>query len=209
MPRATCRCGQVLSVPVDGPERVICPKCSARIRVRKSTPRLGTDDGFVRFSCTCGRRLKVRVIAGAPLPQAGKCPDCGETVPVPEDAMVKPSSSAALRSVPAPVFETPTEELNSADLAALEQWAQAHVSRVAPVAGENGQRAEAATTDHPAPARAPAPVPEPPQPASPSGRRPGTTMKVEAGLRVCPRCGRPIHMGADTCRECGAHVPRR
>ena len=118
MPRATCRCGQVLSVPVDGPERVICPKCSARIRVRKSTPRLGTDDGFVRFSCTCGRRLKVRVIAGAPLPQAGKCPDCGETVPVPEDAMVKPSSSAALRSVPAPVFETPTEELNSADLAA-------------------------------------------------------------------------------------------
>ena len=35
MPRATCRCGQVLSVPVNGPERVICPKCSARIRVRR------------------------------------------------------------------------------------------------------------------------------------------------------------------------------
>ena len=34
-------------------------------------------------------------------------------------------------------------------------------------------------------------------------------VKVEAGLRVCPRCGRPVHLGAESCRHCGAHVPRR
>jgi hypothetical protein len=209
MPRATCRCGQKLSVPVDGPDRVICPKCSARIRVRKSTPKLGTDDGFVRFSCPCGQRLKVRVIAGLPLPQAGKCPECGATVPVPEDALVKPSSSAVLRSVPAPVFETPTEELNAADLAALESWAQSHLAKAAQAGvvsesnGQDGPGSESLTTDHPGNT----PVPEAPPP--PPARRPGTTVKVEAGLRVCPRCGRPIHLGADNCRECGAHVPRR
>jgi ribosomal protein L40E len=35
------------------------------------------------------------------------------------------------------------------------------------------------------------------------------SMKAEAGLRVCPRCGRPVHLGAVSCRECGTHVPRR
>src|SRR5947209_3916248 len=154
MPRATCRCGQKLSVPIDGPDRVICPKCSARIRVRKSTPKLGTDDGFVRFSCTCGRRLKVRVIAGAPLPQAEKCPDCGETVPVPDDAPVKPSSSAVVKSVPAPVLETPTEELDAAELAALESWAQAHLEKASKAdavsaANGRGQGSESVTGDHP------------------------------------------------------------
>jgi hypothetical protein len=36
-----------------------------------------------------------------------------------------------------------------------------------------------------------------------------STVKAEAGLRVCPRCGRPVHLGAIACRECGTHVPKR
>ncbi len=39
MPRATCRCGQKLTLPVNGPDRVICPKCSAKIRVRQDAPK--------------------------------------------------------------------------------------------------------------------------------------------------------------------------
>jgi hypothetical protein len=34
-------------------------------------------------------------------------------------------------------------------------------------------------------------------------------LKVEAGLRVCPRCGRPVHLSAEVCRQCGASVPKR
>jgi hypothetical protein len=34
-------------------------------------------------------------------------------------------------------------------------------------------------------------------------------VRAEAGLRVCPRCGRPVHLGAVACRECGTHVPKR
>ena len=121
MPRATCRCGQVLSVPVDGPERVVCPTCSAKIRVRRATPKLGKGDGFIRFFCPCGRKLKVRVVAGAPMPTAGKCPDCGEVVPVPEEEP-KPSSSAEVRASSTPNYETPTEELSTVDMEALEAW---------------------------------------------------------------------------------------
>ena len=37
----------------------------------------------------------------------------------------------------------------------------------------------------------------------------GPPRTVEKGLRVCPQCGKPIHMGADACRTCGISVPRR
>ena len=34
-------------------------------------------------------------------------------------------------------------------------------------------------------------------------------MKMEAGLRVCPRCGKPLHMSATVCRSCGEPVAKR
>jgi predicted RNA-binding Zn-ribbon protein involved in translation (DUF1610 family) len=154
MPKATCRCGHTLSVPVGGPERIVCPKCSAKIRVRRA------GDGYVRFSCPCGQRLKVRAVEGEGLPQAGKCPECGRVVPVP--------SSSSNPNLPSTHPEARTAELDEADVAMLETWSRGHLSRT----------------------------------AAPS-------MKAEAGLRVCPRCGRPVHLGATTCRECGTHVPRR
>jgi hypothetical protein len=39
--------------------------------------------------------------------------------------------------------------------------------------------------------------------------RPHPGGRIEAGLRVCPRCGKPVHMAATACGECGAAVPRR
>src|SRR6516225_1388802 len=100
MARVTCRCGEVLKVKSGGPERIDCPRCGARIRLRRrssaSTPASlqgvsETEDGYIRFVCPCGRRLKVRA---ADRPEAGKCPDCGRVVPVPESAWSDAASVA-------------------------------------------------------------------------------------------------------------------
>ena len=36
-----------------------------------------------------------------------------------------------------------------------------------------------------------------------------SVVKFETGLRVCPRCKKPLHLSADNCRECGMPVPRQ
>ncbi|MBX6313848.1 MAG: hypothetical protein IRY99_13170 [Isosphaeraceae bacterium] len=169
MPRATCRCGQLLIAPDEGSARVICPRCGARVRIRRKRPG-STDegDGYIRFSCPCGRRLKVSAVDR---PAFGKCPDCGRVVPVPERSTPLPPSHP----------ESPTEELCDADLALLDRWASGHLARAD--ASEEAAETEA--------------IPTP------------TRTRSEVGLRVCPGCGRPVHLGASTCRECGTPVPRR
>lgn len=221
MPRATCRCGQKLSIPINGPERVICPKCSARIRVRRSASEEGgagqPADGFVRFSCSCGRRLKVRVIPGGPPPQAGRCPDCGRIVPVPT-AVGSGSGSLTLKSYGP---ETPTEDMNVVEQAEIDRWARrfqpvpaaevstasASVPFLTGPRSPNGQAGLPYPSDHDAPLPLPGPD-NAPLPALPS-EPPPAPIKSEAGLRICGRCGRPLHLSATTCRECGAPAPKR
>jgi DNA-directed RNA polymerase subunit RPC12/RpoP len=173
MPRVTCRCGQKLSVPVNGPERVICPKCQSRIRVRRDAPETaeGAHDGFIRFACDCGRRLKVRATPDDPTPQAGRCPDCGRLVPV-------PTTGSGLRTNDP---EARTEELDAADIAALDRWSGTWSGQRPPK--PPGEGANTRVSAHPE--------------------------RSEAGLRVCPRCGRPVHLSAVTCRDCGSPVPKR
>lgn len=169
MARAICRCGQALPSPAAGSERVVCPKCGARVRIRQAAPAAGggdpagSGDGFIRFFCPCGRRLKV---SAANPPSNGKCPDCGTIVPVPRGNAGPPPGHP----------DAHTEELSAEDLATLEAWS----ARIA--GGIPSSTADFAV--HPA------------------GR-------VEAGFRVCPRCGKPIHMGASACRACGTVVPKR
>lgn len=170
MARAICRCGQELPSPPAGSERVVCPKCGARVRIRKATAAPAADpgassDGFIRFFCPCGRRLKVP--SNNPPPN-GKCPDCGRTVPVPRGNAGLPPGHP----------EAPTEELDATDLADLDAWSSRITSGTPSTA-----------TDFPVRSDAP--------------------RRVEAGLRVCPRCGRPIHMGSTACRGCGTVVPKR
>ena len=172
MPRATCRCGQVLKVPDDGTDRLICTNCGAKIRVRRDKPRVSAhpvDDGFVRFECPCGRRLKVPVSGS---PTHGKCPDCGRVVPVPMiNGMAQGAPKAGLHLNDP---ERQTDELTPDQLGQLQGWTQAHLTRG--TAGGGGGSSGKAT---------------------------------EAGMRVCPKCGRPIHLGADTCRGCGTVVPKK
>jgi predicted RNA-binding Zn-ribbon protein involved in translation (DUF1610 family) len=176
MPRATCRCGQELNIPDESTDRVVCPRCGSKVKVRLAggnTTRPGAggaggggagprvEDGLLRFLCPCGRRLKV---SATNPPSHGKCPDCARIVPVPAESLIPVSSLNAQDP------EYPTEELSTTDVANLERWAAPHLERDTPL-------------------RVPT--------------------RVEAGLRVCPQCGKPVHLGADTCRTCGVAVPRR
>jgi hypothetical protein len=174
MPKATCQCGQVLKIPKEGPDRIVCPNCKANIRIRRGGLQGLPPDGYIRFSCPCGRRLKV--LADRP-PKTGQCPDCGRIVPVPSKAEVMAKSS----SDP----ETPTGELSAAERAQLEAWIRRHGKRGQPGLPQNRNASSTAI-----------------QPAPPTGR-------VEAGLRICPRCGKPVHLGAKACPECGTPVPKR
>ena len=170
MPKATCRCGKILELPKDGTDRVVCPHCSAKIRIRRA-PKSELFDGFIRFDCPCGRRLKVR--ESNPMQNSGKCPDCGRVVPVPK---LTPFGNLKSSSP----IESPTDELDAVDHSALDEWSTKHR------AGNGAKRAAAMA---------------PPRQAS--------STKSEAGLRVCTRCGRPLHLSAVACRECGAPAPRR
>ncbi len=168
MARANCRCGESLEIPRGGVDHVICPRCEARVRIiRKPKPSAATEapsgDGYLRFSCPCGRRLKVNA---ADRPTHGKCPDCGRVVPVPADVAASFASAQA---------ESPTEEMSAVDAAALEAWAQGHLGP------KSTTEMAAADRDR----------------------------RAESSFRVCPRCGKPIHLGADACRNCGTSVPKR
>ena len=172
MAKATCRCGQPLSVPDNGDGRVVCPKCGAKVRVR--TPEGSgalpvSGDGFLRFACPCGRRLKVQ--ANDP-PTHGKCPDCGRIVPVPG-----PNSGPEQR----------TDELTVEEAQYLEQWSAEHRTKGT---------------------RVPSNVPPGPD-APPSVHPQSPAERIEAGLRLCPKCARPLHLGSELCRHCGTSVPRR
>ena len=98
----------------------------------------------------------------------------------PECGRVVPvPSDAATFTTP----EAPTAEMPAVDQARLDAWTRKHRG------GAGSVTAEA--------------------PAFTAVTQSSLPHKNEAGLRVCPQCGKPIHMGADTCRTCGIVVPRR
>ena len=151
MSRVTCRCGEVINVKADaGPERVDCPKCGARIRLRRrssASSLIGgvseSDDGFIRFLCPCGRRLKVRAAGGQ---QAGKCPDCGRLVPVPGSPGATGVALSSARIDP----DARTADLDPDDIARLEEWSTRHTGR-APGGGGTTTRRPACRTSRSGP----------------------------------------------------------
>jgi hypothetical protein len=200
MPRVTCRCGEKLDVQPGGPERINCPKCGAKIRLRRASaqsPGGELGDGFLRFLCPCGRRLKVSAIDR---PVAGKCPDCGRVVPVPTASQVSATAAAASKQTAHTDMEARTEELDAADLAQLAEWSSRYADNPRPSHApiSTSPDIESIKTGDDAEIGFVAPVPAP-----------ASAVKFEAGLRICPRCKKPVHLGAATCRECGTPVPRQ
>jgi hypothetical protein len=199
MARVTCRCGETLKRTTGDPDRLTCPRCGAKIRVRRSpsqrpeTAKL--QDGYMRFHCPCGRRLKVRINER---PQAGKCPDCGRIVPIPESVReTAADESAGPRAGISTHAMARTQDMDAADLEHLERWASRYHAALSP----NRQLGAQSTASHPADnANAPTGMGE---------NAPPPAMKMEAGLRVCPRCGKPLHISATVCRSCGEPVPKR
>lgn len=201
MPRVSCRCGEKLKVQPDGPDRIDCPKCGAKIRLRRAVrpPVLeGTGDGFMRFRCPCGRRLKV---SRAESPVVGKCPDCGRVVPVPT-AVRAPASAIPPRPGSQNDPNARTEELDGEDVAQLQAWS----ARCALKPGHPHHQSPSTTHLNAVAVNA-----EPDTNLGFLTVRPssGSAVKFEAGLRVCPRCKKPVHLGAAICRECGTPVPRQ
>jgi hypothetical protein len=190
MARVTCRCGEQINVQANGPDRIDCPRCGAHIRLRRSEVQAKDAgqmaDGYHRFYCPCGRRLKVPVQGR---PEAGKCPDCGRVVPVPASALLATGSTG--NTSPADP-EARTEELNTDDLARLERWAARHLSLSTRREDPNARAANGGEA------------------SAQQGLGAGlpSVVKFEAGLRVCPRCRKPVHLGVSHCRECGNPVPR-
>jgi predicted RNA-binding Zn-ribbon protein involved in translation (DUF1610 family) len=199
MARVTCRCGETLMVTSGDPDRLTCPRCGAKIRVRRSPSQrpeaIESEDGYVRFNCSCGRRLKVR---GDERPEAGKCPDCGRIVPVPESAWKEAAgASPDLRGQGQTHPAARTEDMDAADLERLERWAKRHQAR----SNHNQQSGSESTTSHQALSAV--------SPAAMAQDSSSPVVKMEAGLRACARCGKPLHMSATVCRSCGEPVPKR
>lgn len=178
MPRASCRCGTTLTIAEGESDRVVCPNCGAKVRIRLRAGSVPVEraDGFIRFLCPCGRRLKVDAFSP---PTHGKCPECGRVVPIPKGSI--PAAGDP---------ETPTADLEPADLALLTEWSERHL------AGSRTGTDKTVSQSQ---------VPE----GSTAGRPVAPVVRSEAGLRLCPSCGKPIHLGADVCRACGTVVPRR
>jgi hypothetical protein len=178
--KATCRCGQPLPVPADGSDRVVCPACGARVRLRRKgaadhPANGGGGDGFVRFNCVCGRRLKVP--ADRADGSMAQCPDCDRPVRIP-----------APGTPPGPAPPRPdggTDDFTAEQLQALQGWSDDWDTRRAKQDPDK------------------TPIRNVPL------ARAADTRPAEAGFRVCPNCKTPVHLGADTCRACGTVVPRR
>jgi hypothetical protein len=132
-------------------------------------------------------------------PEGGKCPDCGRVVPVPDSAWQDAVTSNG-HGGGGDDAESRTQDLTADDLQRLEEWAKKFVDRPQP------QPANAASA---APGSSSGPTSPPPSSPGVATTAPPSSFPKEVGLRVCSRCGKPLHMSATVCRSCGEPAPKR
>jgi hypothetical protein len=85
-----------------------------------------------------------------------------------------------------------TVEVDAADFERLNQWSRRHEAKGRQEGQPRVDLAPDSTVDVDAFPRTD------PTPAEAHG-----ALNVEVGLRVCARCGKPLHMSATVCRFCG------
>ena len=198
MARVTCRCGETFKVPSTDPDRLVCPRCGAKIRVRRdpSAPRRRTRRDRRRLHPV---QLPVRAAAegaGRDRARGGQVPRLRPGRAGPRFGLVaggrpcRPRRDSSGRARP----DARTEDMDAADLARLEPgraatWAgrcpAERRARSAPPRRTRPIDAVAASSDHREAGRA---------------RRRGRDRGRPAGL---PRCGKPVHISATVCRNCG------
>jgi membrane associated rhomboid family serine protease len=84
-----CPCGKKVKFPIRYAGRTgSCPKCGKPIAIpqvggnapKESAIQSGAGDGMIRFSCKCGKKIKVpQKYSG----KTGKCPQCGDRIVIP------------------------------------------------------------------------------------------------------------------------------
>jgi ribosomal protein L40E len=202
MAQVICRCGETLRVPFRNLEHLVCSRCGAKVRLRrKAVVRNGSaapTDGYIRFPCPCGRRLKVRSDERL---EVGRCPDCGRVVAVPlsdYDELTGFRGTASQSLAGSSESETRTTELDRTDLERLAQWSDTH--RLG-AAQQNGLTDRVPSgSNHFAESR---PI------MVPSNMENSSGVEREAGLRICSGCGTPLHINATVCRSCGGLAPKQ
>jgi ribosomal protein L40E len=202
MARVICRCGETLMVPSRDLEHLVCSRCGAKVRLRrKAVVRNGSappTDGYIRFPCPCGRRLKVRRDERL---EVGRCPDCGRVLPVPlsDDGELPGFRGTASGSLAgSSESNTRTAELDLTDLERLGQWSDTH--RLGAVQ-QNGSTDRIPNGANQVPESRPIMVPSTVEDPS--------AIEREAGLRICHSCGTPLHINATFCRSCGGLAPKQ
>ena len=89
--RLMCSCGKKMKVPVKYAGKTgKCPRCGSRVTIpgksgsKRETISLTSEESkkeFIRFSCTCGKKLKMPVKYAD---KSGKCPSCKKQIQVPK-----------------------------------------------------------------------------------------------------------------------------
>ena len=94
--RFYCGCGKKIKVPgIYAGKKAQCPACSAKLEIPAASqekspamsikPTAAADSELIRFTCACGKRIKVPAHHAG---RTGTCPRCKSQVKIPEKPMV-------------------------------------------------------------------------------------------------------------------------
>ncbi len=200
MLRVTCRCGEKLSILARAPSGWTVPSAEPRSGCAGRLPRKRMKGAMASCASSAraaaGSRCRSR---DALWPGVARIADASSRFPRPRRARSTRAQGKNSRKM---TPKARTEELDTDDLTLLRDWAARHA---------------AAASD--------AEVPSPGSTALHNvddsaglggslefmrgGASPPSTVKFETGLRICPRCKKPVHSSAANCRECGTPVPRK
>ena len=197
MPRVTCRCGEKLKVPPESPEHMDCTRCGARIRLRRPKPQGNTANWRRIHPVSLPLRTPTKGIGGGTAQGrkmsrlwTGRAGAYIRIWHIEADQRARMTPRHGQRILTPPILPNSKNGLHATWPVPVKLKAiRAKTGPVPSVLRSGRQRRTLASC----------------QTAIPQA----SVVKFETGLRVCPRCKKPLHLSADNCRECGMPVPRQ